>query len=243
MTTISAPTGAGSAAHVELLAKFLHPRLIAEHIFSGGGTCMHGSIRSLVPGLRFAGRALTVRTASGYNRRPLEALARAGKGDVLVIAAAGPAEVASWGGVVHWNAGRKGLGGVVIDGMTRDLAEIRAEKSPVPLFACGQVPAIAGFGTPTTGSIGETIICGGAQVRTGDLIYGDDDGVVVVPWEQAGTVLDLAMKSIAFDDKEMAWVESGREVFDLLCMLWDPDGTTYKERKFRWAENDSLDPI
>ena len=197
----------------------------------------------MIPGLRFAGRALTVKTAPGYNRRCLEALARADKGDVIVISAGGPAEVAVWGGMVHWNASRKGLAGVVMDGMMRDTAECRTSGSSIPLFALGQVPAIAGFGTPTSGTLGEPIVCGGAPVRTGDLIYGDDDGVVVVPWEQVETVLDLALKSIAFDDKEMAWVESGREVVDLLAMLWDPDGTKYKERKFRWAQSDSLDPI
>ncbi len=243
MTDKAKSQGAGSPAHKALLERFLHPRIIAEHVFSAGGSCMHRSIRSLVPGKRCIGRALTVRTASGFNRRVLEALAMADKGDVLVIAGGGEAEVAVWGGMVHWNATRKGLGGIVADGMTRDLIEIRSTENTVPLFACGQVPAISGFGTPTSGAIGDPIICGGVQVRTGDLIYGDDDGVVAVPWEQAEAVLDLAMKSIAFDDKEQAWVESGREVVDLLKMLWDPDGTTYKERKFKWAMQNSLDPL
>ena len=107
--------GAGCAAQSELVAKFLHPRMMAEHIYSGGGLCMHSSIRSMIPGLRFAGRALTVRTLAGFTRRTIEALSRAGKGDVLVIAAGGVAEVSPWGGVVHWNAARKGLAGVVID--------------------------------------------------------------------------------------------------------------------------------
>lgn len=235
--------GAGSAAHRELISKFLHPRMTAEHVYSGGGICMSTSIRSLIPGQRFAGRALTVRTLAGFTRRPLEALAMAGAGDVLVIAAGGPSELSPWGGMVHWNATRKGLAGVVVDGMTRDLLEIRAQKDPVPIFACGQAPAIAGFGTPTTGSIGETVTCGGATVSTGDLIYGDDDGVAVVQWEKVETVLELAMKNIAFDDKEQQWVESGRSVFELLTMLWDPDGTKYKERKFRWATGPSIDPL
>jgi len=53
--------------------------------------------------------------------------------------------------------------------------------------------------------------------------------------------LDFAQKSIQFDDKEIAWVESGRELYDLLAMLWDPDGTKYKERKFRWRDPQILD--
>ena len=132
---------------------------------------------------------------------------------------------------------------MVVDGMTRDLTEIRAFPSTAPLFACGQVPAIAGFGTPTTGTVGEPIVCGGVPVRTGDLIFGDEDGVVAVAWDQAQTVLDLAMKCIEFDDKEQAWVESGREIADLLKMLWDPDGTMYKDRKYRWAAQKTVDPL
>jgi regulator of RNase E activity RraA len=236
-------TGAGSAQHAELIAKFLQPRVTTEHIYSGGGTCMSIAIQSLIPGLRFAGRALTVRTLAGFTRSTIKALAEAGPGDVLVVQAGGVAEVSPWGGCVHWNAAQKGLAGVVIDGMTRDLLEMKAEKSPLPIFARGQAPALGGFGTATTGAVGEPIVCGGVPVKTGDLVYGDDDGVVVVPWEKVDEVLDLTMKSIAFDDKEIAWVKSGREIYDLLTMLWDPDGAKYKERKFKWASSPSLDPL
>ena len=206
---MTSPSLANSAAHAELLAKFLHPRMIAEHVFSGGGTCMHSSIKSMIPGLRCAGRALTVKTAPGYNRRCLEALARADKGDVIVISAGGPAEVAVWGGMVHWNASRKGLAGVVMDGMMRDTAETRTSGSSIPLFALGQVPAIAGFGTPTSGTLGEPIVCGGAPVRTGDLIYGDDDGVVVVPSEQAGAVLKAGRDRVAKEEKTRERLRNG----------------------------------
>lgn len=243
MIDTSRTRGAGSAQHAELIKKFLHPRITTEHIYSAGGSCMTVAIRSLIPGLRFAGRALTVRTLAGFTRNTIKALAEAGPGDVLVVQAGGDSEVSPWGGCVHWNAARKGLAGVVIDGMTRDLLEMKAEAKPLPIFARGQAPALGGFGTPTTGAVGEPIVCGGVPVNTGDLVFGDDDGVVVVPWAQVEQALDLTMKSVAFDDKEIEWVKSGREIYDLLTMLWDPDGTTYKERKFRWASSPSLDPL
>jgi regulator of RNase E activity RraA len=81
------------------------------------------------------------------------------------------------------------------------------------------------------------------SVNTGDLIFGDDDGLTVVPWAKVDEVLDLAMRNIVFDDKERAWIESGRSVFDLLTMLSGKDGTQYKERKFRWAAQPSIDPL
>ena len=145
--------------------------------------------------------------------------------------------------MVHWNAARNKLSAVVIDGMVRDLLEIEAQDDAVPLFACGRAPAIAGFGAPSIGAVGEPVICGGVPVSTGDLIFGDDDGLAVVPWAKAEGVLDLAMRNMVFDDKEQAWIEAGRSVYDLLTMLSGKDGTQYKERKFRWAAQPSIDPL
>lgn len=241
MSNTTPTQGAGTAAHSDLIAKFMHPRMTTEHIYSAGGTCVHSSIRSLIPGLRFAGRALTVRTLAGFTRNPIKALAMAGKGDVLVIQAGGPAEVSAWGGCVHWNAAQKGVAAVIIDGPVRDLMEMKAEKEPLPIFARAQAPALGGFGTPASGAVGEPIVFGGVPVKTGDLVYGDDDGLVIVPWEQVETVLEYSIKSIAFDDKEIEWAKSGREIYDLLTALWDPDGTNYKERKFRWTASPKLD--
>jgi 4-hydroxy-4-methyl-2-oxoglutarate aldolase len=233
----------GSAEAAGLIERFLHPRMTSEHVNSGGGACMSPRIQSMLPGLRFAGRALTVRTLPGFTRRPIEALSVAAPGHVLVVDAGGPSEVSVWGSMVHWNAGRNELRAVVIDGMVRDLLEIQAETNAIPLFACGRAPAIAGFGPPSNGTICEPLSCGGVPVATGDLIFGDDDGLTVVPWGKVRDVLDLAMRNIIFDDKERAWIESGRSVYDLLTMLSGKDGTKYKERKFHWAGQPSIDPL
>jgi 4-hydroxy-4-methyl-2-oxoglutarate aldolase len=225
----------------QLLEGYLAEGITAEHVFSGGGLCMSRAVQPLVPGGRFAGWALTVRTAPGWLRRPLEALARAGRDDVLVIDAGGDSELASWGGMVSYSAARKGIRGVVIDGVTRDILEIRQLNPPLPVFARGQAPGIAGFGPPSSGTIGQPIICGGVQVNTGDLVFGDDDGVVVVPRERVEQVLELATKSITFDEKERQWIDAGGSVYDLIRGLWDPDGVEYKDRKWRWV--DSARPI
>jgi 4-hydroxy-4-methyl-2-oxoglutarate aldolase len=239
MTAISRSAEAARA----LIEKFLHPRMTSEHVNSGGGVCMSPRVRSLLPGLRFAGRALTVRTLPGFTRRTIEALSLARADDVLVVDAGGVSELSVWGSMVHWNATRNKLRAVVIDGMVRDLLEIQAHDDPIPLFACGRAPAIAGFGAPSFGAIGEPVICGGVSVNTGDLLFGDDDGLTVVPWGKVSEVLDLALRNIVFDDKEREWIESGRSVYDLLVMLSGKDGTQYKERKFRWAAQPSIDPL
>jgi 4-hydroxy-4-methyl-2-oxoglutarate aldolase len=242
MMDMTAISGSAEAARA-LIDKFLHPRMTSEHVNSGGGVCMSPRIQSLLPGLRFAGRALTVRTSPGFTRGPIEALSVAKADDVLVVDAGGLSELSVWGSMVHWNAARNNLRAVVIDGMAQDLLEIETQTDAIPLFACGRAPAIAGFGSSSHGAIGEPVICGGVSVNTGDLIFGDDDGLTVVPWAKAGEVFDLAMRNITFDDKEQAWIESGRSVFDLLTMLSGKDGTQYKERKFRWAAQPSIDPL
>lgn len=230
-------------AVLALIDKFLHPRLTSEHVNSGGGICMSPRIKSLLPKRRFVGRAFTARTLPGFTRRAIEALALAKAGDVLVIDAGGSSELSVWGSMVHWNAARNGLRAVVIDGMVRDMLEIETQTDAIPLFACGRAPAIAGFGAPSVGTVGEAVICGGVSVNTGDLIFGDDDGLAVVPWANAAEVVGLAMRNIVFDDKEKAWIESGRSVFDLLTMLSGKDGSQYKERKFRWAAQPTIDPL
>jgi regulator of RNase E activity RraA len=238
----TAISGSNEAARA-MVEKYLHPRMTCEHVNSGGGVCMSPRIRSLLPGRRFVGRALTARTLPGFTRRAIQALALAKPNDVLVIDAGGLSELSVWGSMVHWNAARSNLSAVVIDGMVRDLLEIETQDDPIPLFACGRAPAIAGFGAPSIGAVGEPVICGGVPVSTGDLIFGDDDGLAVVPWAKAANVLDLALRNMVFDDKEQAWIESGRSVYDLLTMLSGKDGTQYKERKFRWAAQPSIDPL
>ena len=82
----------------------------------------------------------------------------------------------------------------------------------------------------------------GADVRTvrpGDLVMGDDDGVVIVPIEKAEECLRLARKSVLFDQKEMRWVESGRTIHDLIEKLWEPDGMNYRANKWRWVDEDT----
>jgi regulator of RNase E activity RraA len=145
--------------------------------------------------------------------------------------------------MAHWNASREKLAAVVIDGPTRDMVEIQELPNAIPLYAVGRGPGIAGFGAPTVGTIGEAVICGGVTVNNGDLIFGDDDGIAVVPWARVTDILDLAEKSVIFDDKEQQWVESGRSIYDMLVMLSGRDGTDYKARKFRWVAQKGIEPL
>ena len=150
-----------------------------------------GAIRDLRPmklGFHMVGQALTVCTIDGDWAKPVEAIDKAEKGQVLVIDVSG-SKTAVWGELATWSAKLKGLSGVVIDGAARDLDDII--KMNFPIF-CRHVSSNAGE-PKGFGEIGAEIRCGGQTVRSGDWIIGDDSGVVVVPQEIAQEIANRAL--------------------------------------------------
>jgi len=157
------------------------------------GRTMAAAIKPLAPGTRLLGQARTVAGMVGDNSAAHAAIAIARPGEVLVIDARGYEDAAVWGGIMTRAAIARGLAGVVVDGAVRDVAEIRA--SGFPCFARAAVPAgpHKGFG----GVIDGPVSCGGCPVRPGDLIVGDDDGIVVVPLEREAAVLEAVARQMA----------------------------------------------
>jgi 4-hydroxy-4-methyl-2-oxoglutarate aldolase len=138
---------------------------------------MDTRIRPVWRGARLAGRAFTVRVPPCENPSVRAAAEQAGPGDVIVVDGAGAVERALWGGNVSKLALERGIAGVVIDGAIRDVDEIEALGFPV--FAAAVVPMPPQ--REQTGEIGVTVTCGGLTVGPGDYVYGDADGIVVVP--------------------------------------------------------------
>lgn len=171
---------------------------------------MAARIKPLAPGTRLTGQARTVACMVGDNSAIHAALRLIGPGDVLVIAAGGYTEAALWGGLLTRTALSKGAAGVVIDGSVRDIAEIR--EAGFPCFAAGAVPAgpHKGFG----GTIDGVIACAGCTVAPGDIILGDDDGIVVVPLGRAETLLTDCRAKIAQEDDALARLRGGTLLAD-----------------------------
>jgi regulator of RNase E activity RraA len=120
-------------------------------------------------------------------------------GDVLVIAVYGFTTTSTFGENVVKAARTKGVAGIVCDGLCRDTTGIR--ETGVPTFVLGAVPSSPGKDGP--GEIGGPVSCGGVAVQPGDLIVGDEDGVVVVPMaDLAATGQRLA--AIAGKEAKMA---------------------------------------
>lgn len=192
----------GKSIETELFKKYGKEEIYkAFQIVSTSNICdaMHneGAMRGIFPlkkGYRMVGKATTVKTMDGDWAKAVESIDAAEKGDVLVIDA-GEGQQAVWGELATWSAIKKGLAGVVIDGGVRDIQEII--KTDMPVFAKKIVPEA---GEPKGyGEIGGEITCGGKKVRNGDWIIGDDNGVVVVPKEEAQ---EIANRSLHVHEKE-----------------------------------------
>ena len=147
------------------------------------------TVRHLAGPPRAVGPAFTVRTGPGGYSAVREALAVAPAGCVLVLAGSGERGRAIWGEVSTAIAIGRGLQGVVVDGVVRDLAALREARFPV--FALGTTPR--GPDREAAGEVDVTVICAGVEIRPGDLVLADADGVVAVPERALETGLVAAL--------------------------------------------------
>ena len=157
------------------------------------------------PGTHLAGVALTVRTASGDNLMIHKAIDIAQPGDVIVVESDGSVSRALIGELMCLTARAKGVAGFVIDGAVRDVDDIR--RMGFPVFAKGKTPA--GPFKEGPGEIFVPISCGGTPVRTGDIILGDDDGVVVIPQELAEQVIHRTEQIMEYERNYVRDLEAG----------------------------------
>jgi 3-hexulose-6-phosphate synthase/6-phospho-3-hexuloisomerase len=162
-------------------------------------------LRGITPGMRAVGRALTVKTMPGDWAKPVEAIDEASEGDVLVIDAGGVGP-AVWGELATHSAIQKKLGGVVINGAVRDVAEIR--ELAFPVFARLITPQAGepkGFG-----EIGVSVCISGVTVSTGDWIAADDDGIMVLESRNAAEIANRAMDWLERENRIRQEIRDGR---------------------------------
>lgn len=177
-----------------------------------GMRVMQPRIRSLVPGCKIAGPAFTVRAQPGSMMTVMKALLEAPEGSIIVVDADGDLSAGGlWGELMAAEARFHGLKGIVIDGAARDRRGL--EEVDFPTFAAGTTPRLG-----TSLQIGLTevpISCGGVPVVPGDWVFGDDDGVVVIPGNVLETILEAA-EAVERRDREMARrVAAGERLADM----------------------------
>jgi 3-hexulose-6-phosphate synthase / 6-phospho-3-hexuloisomerase len=166
---------------------------------------MHGVLPRLVDRtVRMAGPAVTVVTRDGDWAKPVEAIDRAGPGDVIVVDAGGGV-TAIWGELASWSAHGRKVAGVVIDGAARDVDAIL--ELGFPLFS-RHVSSNAGE-PKGLGEIGVEVVVGGQRVRPGDWIVGDLSGVVVVPRERAQEIANRALDVLEHENRVREEIQRG----------------------------------
>lgn len=171
-------------------------------------------VQPVAPGMRLCGPAVTVRLPPGDNLMVYKAFELARPGDVLVLEARGLRTVAHWGDLTSQVAAKLGLGGMVTDGVVRDIGGIR--DAGLPVFARPGFVANGGRKNGP-GEVNVPVAVGGVPILPGDLVLGDDNGVVIVPRADAEAVLARARKIAAGEEAKVREIQAGNCIPDWLA--------------------------
>lgn len=213
-------------ADPELVAQFRG--LAAANIsdVQGRQNTLDGRIKPIYqPMAHLCGPAVTVAARPGDNMLPFKAIELAQPGDVIVVVGGYDPNYTVWGGIMSSMAKAKGIAGLVTDGLVRDVAQTREVDFPV--FALGLTPNGPTKSGP--GQLNLPIACGGVVIFPGDIIVGDEDGVVVVRKEEAAAVLERTHARVRLEQSwleriargELFLMETDEELRELGCNVID----------------------
>lgn len=173
---------------------------------------MTHEIKPIQPNMKVVGPVFTVFCHVGDNLMLHKALELAEKGDVLVVNAGGYKEAGGmWGEIMTLAAKARGVAGLVIDGAVRDIAAIR--ELGFPVFARAVSPG--GTVKESLGFINKPVLCGGLIVNPGDIVVGDDDGVVVVPRNIAEDAADKAEAREKREEEVKKLIQQGKSTMEI----------------------------
>ncbi|WP_149476599.1 RraA family protein [Oceanobacillus polygoni] len=166
---------------------------------------MNAHIRPMGKDNKIIGQALTVKASIADNMLFHQALLMADPGDVIVVDAGRDMNHSVCGEIMYSYAKSKNIAGFVVDGSIRDVDYLVNNEFPV--FAAG----ITGRGPYKNGpgEINVDISCGGQVVHPGDIILGDEDGIVVIPPQEALNILEKVKELQANEINSLNLIANG----------------------------------
>lgn len=178
---------------------------------AGRAALMGERMKPLKHGQKIAGPAVTAFCWPGDNLMMHRALYLAQPGDVLVVVCQSELSGAQWGDLATRYALKKGLAGVVVQGCARDVDQVRELGLPVWATHIWPIhPDKSGHGF-----VNAPVVCEGVNVKPGDLIVADGDGVICVPRDDAARVVTAAQAKMKREDEVAQKVRDGAAVWDL----------------------------
>ena len=167
-------------------------RLGSATVYEGGGRggFVDADLVQVVPGSRAAGPARTVRCAQGDNLMVHAAMAALRPGEVLVLTMPEPAPFALFGGLLATQARARGAAAVLVDASVRDVEELAALGPPT----WARWVRVRGAVKEEPGALDVPVAVGGAEIRPGDAVVLDADGVAVVAPDRLEAVLKGALE-------------------------------------------------
>jgi 4-hydroxy-4-methyl-2-oxoglutarate aldolase len=172
---------------------------------------VHPAIKPLARGMRILGPAVTVRCHPRDNLMLHKALQVAQEGDILVASTDGYPDAGYWGGLMAISAVARRLGGLAIDGCVRDSEEII--RMGFPVFCRGT--CMRGTTKGILGSVNLPIIFGEVLVNPGDLVLGDDDGIVIIAQRDLEKVLAASRKRVDNEKEKSTALAAGTSSLEL----------------------------
>ena len=176
------------------------------------------NLRPIYPGASIAGSAVTIKAPFGDNYMVHVAIEFLQPGDILVLAPDQVDKMAYFGEMMATSAKACGCAGLIIDAGVRDIQALKDMEFPVWASSI----CAAGTNRKALGSVNVPILCGGVEIKPGDIIVADDDGVCCVSVTGAERVAELAQSKAnreADIQPRLAAGEQGLDVYNLRAKL------------------------